>query len=229
MGANRATGLNKQWKVGARHALYIHDGHWYHCLKEFPGALFDDNGYILFSTEAQYRACPDLKIYDETNQVSIKKPGISAIPGYIRVVSEKVTDVDIHSGALSKEGERRLRLHLYCERKPQNVKAKKQSAPSLNCEICGFSFRHFYGQVADTYCEVHHLVPLKCLQGATEIELDDLAILCSNCHRVVHMRYPPYKLEEVREKLKNLGSVAGCPRPGFPDPRPLAEQDELKL
>ncbi len=47
----RATDLNKKWKVGAKHALYIHDGHWYHCLTKFPGALFDKNGYILFATE----------------------------------------------------------------------------------------------------------------------------------------------------------------------------------
>ena len=205
----RATELNKQWKVGAKHALYIHDGHWYHCLKRFPGALFDDNGYILFSTEDEYRACPDLTIYETTNQVSIRQPGISAIPGYIRVTNEKAPDVDIHSDSLAKEGEKRLRLHLYNERKPQNVKAKKQSVSSLNCEICGFSFLHFYGQEAGNYCEVHHLIPLKGLKCATEINLNDLAILCSNCHRVVHMRYPPYELKEVRDMLENLRPQKG--------------------
>ena len=200
----RAAELNRQWKVGTKHALYIHDGHWYHLLKEFPGALFDDNGYILFSTEGEYKACPHLAIYEKTNQVSIKQPGISAIPGYVRVISEKSPDVDIHSDSLSKEGEKRLRLHLFSERKPQNVKAKKQSASSLNCEICGFSFLHCYGQVAETFCEVHHLIPLKSLKEATEINLDDLAILCSNCHRVVHLRYPPFELKEVRDMLENL-------------------------
>jgi len=155
----RANELNKQWKVGAKHALYIHDGHWYHCLKEFPGALFDDNWYILFSTEDEFKTCPSLAIYEKTNQVSIRQPGISAIPGYVRVMSGEHPDVDIHSGSLSKEGEKRLRLHLYTERKPQNVKAKKLSASSLNCEICGFSFLMFYGCAAGDYCEVHHLIP----------------------------------------------------------------------
>lgn len=198
----RASELNRQWNVGAKHALYIHDGHWYHCLKRFPGALFDDNGYILFSTEAQYMGCPDLTIYGTTNQVSVKQPGIKAIPGYIRVTSEKAQDVDIYPEALTEEGERRLRLHLDKERKPQNVKAKKRSVPSLNCEICDFSFSKFYGQAAENYCEVHHLIPLKSLKGATKVNLGDLAILCSNCHRVVHMRYPPYDLNEVRDMLQ---------------------------
>jgi predicted HNH restriction endonuclease len=48
------------------------------------------------------------------------------------------------------------------------------------------------------------LFPLKSLKGATTINLNDLAILCSNCHRVVHMRYPPYELKEVRDMLENL-------------------------
>jgi 5-methylcytosine-specific restriction protein A len=115
----------------------------------------------------------------------------------------KAPDIDIHSDSLAKEGEKRLRLHLYNERKPQNVKAKKQSASSLDCEICGFSFLRSYGQEAGNFCEVHHLITLKSLKGATAISLNDLAILCSNCHRVVHLRYPPYELKEVRDMLEN--------------------------
>ena len=37
--------LSERWGVGAAHALYIYDGHWYHQLERFPGALFDENGY----------------------------------------------------------------------------------------------------------------------------------------------------------------------------------------
>jgi predicted HNH restriction endonuclease len=197
----RATELNKKWKVGAKHALYIHDGHWYHCLTKFPGALFDKNGYILFATEAQYRASTYLKIYNETNQVWIKPPGISTIPGYVRVESATGSETGIYAEELSDEGARRLRMHFESERKPQNARAKKQSALSLACEICGFSFLTFYGPAAAQYCEVHHRVPLKSLRRAARVKLNDLAILCSNCHRVVHLRYPPYQLKEVRNMI----------------------------
>src|SRR6266581_4614476 len=74
--------LNERCGVGAAHALYIHDGHWYHPLRRFPGALFDRNGYILFETEEDFRKCPHLSIGKD---VSVPKPGISSIPGYIRV------------------------------------------------------------------------------------------------------------------------------------------------
>jgi hypothetical protein len=80
----RGAYFNDLWCVGAAHALYIHDGYWYHQLERFPGALFDDNGYILFETEDEYRSSPFLSIGKE---VSVRKPGISAIPGYIQVVA----------------------------------------------------------------------------------------------------------------------------------------------
>ena len=74
--------LNREWKVNARHALYREDGRWYHLLDRFPGALFDAHGYILFKTREEYERCTHLSIGDEINI----RDGISAIPGYVRVV-----------------------------------------------------------------------------------------------------------------------------------------------
>ncbi|HEX6747078.1 MAG TPA: HNH endonuclease [Longimicrobium sp.] len=83
MATARNTGalLNDLWDVRAAHALFIHDGHWYHKLRKFPGALFDINGYIKFETEEEYLSCSHLQI---RKQISV--PGrISSIPGYVRV------------------------------------------------------------------------------------------------------------------------------------------------
>jgi 5-methylcytosine-specific restriction enzyme A len=73
--------LNKVWGVGAVQARYSDDGHWYAELTRFPAALFDAHGYLLFKTEQEYRSSPRLKI---GRQISIRQPGISAIPGYVR-------------------------------------------------------------------------------------------------------------------------------------------------
>ena len=193
----RGADLNRRWNVGAAHALYIHDGHWYHQLRRFPGALFDRNGYILVPTKEDYLACTHLSI---GKQISVAPPGISAIPGYVRVTEAAAPDVDVHA-ATGMEGQRKLILHLTRERDRALVKLKK-AAGSRSCEACGFSFRRTYGRMAASYCEVHHLVPLSDLSETTEMHLDDLAILCANCHRVVHLRNPPYTLEEVREMLR---------------------------
>lgn len=111
-------------------------------------------------------------------------------------------DVDIHSYAAT-EGNKRLVLHLQRERNPAIVRKKKKQASSLDCEICGFSFGRVYGSAASDYCEVHHLLPLAEVENTTQTRMEDLAILCSNCHRVTHRRNPPYTLAEV----KNMPSI----------------------
>ena len=202
--AKQTTGtyLNELWGVGAAHALYIHDGLWYHQLKRFPGALFDRNGYVVFTTKKGFLKSPYLKI---AKRVHIRKPGISGIPGYVQVNREQMptTDVDIHkSSSTAMEGRRRLISHLQRERNPSLVRKKKRQAESLHCEVCGFSFARAYGKLAETYCEVHHLIPLAEAEQIVTTRLEDLAILCANCHRVVHLRYPPYRLEDVIGMLR---------------------------
>lgn len=79
--------LNEEWTVNASHALYDKNGRWYHCLKYFPAAFFDDCGYIWFQTEQNYRECSYLDINDETNIVHVKGT-ISDIPEYVNMKYE---------------------------------------------------------------------------------------------------------------------------------------------
>ena len=72
--------LNDEWKVGARHALYHADGHWYENLERFPGVLFDRNGYVVFETAESFKNSTYVKIGKKTNVPR----GISRIPGYVR-------------------------------------------------------------------------------------------------------------------------------------------------
>ncbi len=76
--------LNEAWSVGAQHALYRRDGTWYHCLERFPGALFDENGYIIFSTEYDLQGCSGITIRKENNHLHVPK-GIASLPGYNKV------------------------------------------------------------------------------------------------------------------------------------------------
>ena len=197
---DKAVRLNEDWDVGAAQVRYSDDGHWYATLARFPAALFDANGYVLFATEEEYRASPHIRV---GKQISVPKPGISAIPDYVRVADSDASpslDVDIHSVAAT-EGRRRLVLHLQRERNQTVVRNKKKQAASLDCEVCGFSFHRAYGSAASEYCEVHHLLRLSDVELTTRTRLEDLAILCANCHRVVHLKPEPYTLSEVRNLL----------------------------
>lgn len=79
---DRLTGrhLNELWRVGARHALYHHEGVWYHQLQHFPGALFDSNGYVLFGTPEEFLHSAYLHIRKHVHVPD----GIAAMPTYVR-------------------------------------------------------------------------------------------------------------------------------------------------
>lgn len=115
------------------------------------------------------------------------------------VVSQNL-DVDDHDYEAG-EGRRKLTIHLRIERNQAIVRKKKAAAKSLNCEVCGFSFAKIYGEMASTYCEVHHKVPLALVDENARTRLSDLSIVCSNCHRVIHLTNPPRSVLELREKL----------------------------
>ena len=118
---------------------------------------------------------------------SVPKPSTSSVG----------KDVDV---AVSVKGEDRKRLvvHIVRERDPKIVTAKKKASKSLACEVCGFDSEAVYGI---SYCEVHHLKPLSELAEGTKTSLKDLAILCANCHRIIHSEYPPIEIETLHEML----------------------------
>lgn len=196
---NKARQLIAEWNVDAVQGRYSHDGHWYAKLEHFPAALFDASGYVRFATEQAYLTSPHLRI---GKQISVRRPGISAIPGYVLVFSDEPFDLDVQVDSLTAtEGQRRLVLGVQRERNQTLRRKKKEQAASLDCEVCGFSFGRAYGAPFQDYCEVHHLSPLSALESITKTRTEDLAILCANCHRVAHLRNPPYTLDQIRYML----------------------------
>ncbi|MCH8199623.1 MAG: hypothetical protein IIA54_06100 [Chloroflexi bacterium] len=60
---------------------YAHiGGTWYSCPTEFPVAFFDNEGYLLFPTQADFAACSELDVQQTVNVYQ----GIASIPGYVR-------------------------------------------------------------------------------------------------------------------------------------------------
>jgi 5-methylcytosine-specific restriction enzyme A len=69
----------------------------------------------------------------------------------------------------------------------------------LSCEVCGFDFRAVYGDRGDGFIECHHIKPLETLEPNANTHVRDLALVCSNCHRMIHRRRPWLTIEQVRE------------------------------
>ncbi len=94
-----------------------------------------------------------------------------------------------------------MRLHKRYERDPKLVAEKRKAAAAtgeLVCEVCGFDFKATYGDLGEGYIEVHHTKPVHTLLADTKTKLDDLALLCANCHRMAHRRRSPLSLDMIR-------------------------------
>jgi hypothetical protein len=93
------------------------------------------------------------------------------------------------------------RLHRKIERSGRVAKFAKQRAldndATLPCEACGFSFVTTYGDLGTAYIEAHHKVPLSDLKERVTL-LKDIALLCANCHRMVHQQNPLITVEELK-------------------------------
>ncbi|MFD7645598.1 HNH endonuclease [Kitasatospora sp. NPDC059795] len=99
------------------------------------------------------------------------------------------------------EGRLLVRRHLSRERnrglRQRKIDSVVRRGRSLACEVCGFDFKAVYGDRGDGYIECHHIVPLH-EAGEGRTKLSDLALICSNCHRMVHRRAPWPTPDELR-------------------------------
>jgi 5-methylcytosine-specific restriction protein A len=103
------------------------------------------------------------------------------------------------------EGRILFRAHRARERNRTLVGRAKQSAQRragrLACQVCGFDFAARYGPVGNGYIECHHVVPISQLRPGSRTKVTDLALLCSNCHRMVHRRRPWLSMVELTSML----------------------------
>ena len=86
----------------------------------------------------------------------------------------------------------------------RNTSASKKVKKILGntCMGCGFNFKRIYGERGENYIEAHHLTPLHMLPEGKAVSMDpekDFAVLCANCHRMVHTKKPMLTMEELRE------------------------------
>ncbi|MDQ7906854.1 HNH endonuclease [Phytohabitans sp. ZYX-F-186] len=108
-------------------------------------------------------------------------------------------DLDLDD-ASAQEGGLLERLHLRRERdrgiRNKAVKAYKRKHGHVACEACGFDFAATYGPHGEDYIECHHKVPLS-ESGATTTKVADFALLCSNCHRMIHRVRPWLTMDQL--------------------------------
>lgn len=110
-----------------------------------------------------------------------------------------------YEGESEMEGRYLLRWHAYRERKPglrrRKIESVRRRGDPIACEVCKFDFEQYYGERGQGYIECHHVQPLH-ETGQREVSIRDLALLCSNCHRMIHTKPPWLTLDELREIIQ---------------------------
>ena len=105
------------------------------------------------------------------------------------------------------EGRKQLKQHMVRERNPKLVqvakeKFKQRHSGRLFCEICGFDFFLTYGSIGEDYIEVHHKKPVSKMKEGGKTKVEDVAVVCSNCHRMIHRKKPWLTVEQMKKVLK---------------------------
>jgi 5-methylcytosine-specific restriction endonuclease McrA len=105
------------------------------------------------------------------------------------------------------EGVELYRLHRSRERDPTIVRKAKElrlkNTHKLECDVCSFDFLARYGHRGEGFIEAHHKIPVSRLDGKTKTKVAELALVCSNCHRMLHRGNPHLSIEGLRAILSN--------------------------
>ena len=95
------------------------------------------------------------------------------------------------------EGTALLRSHLVRERDRSLRALKLQDTPAPVCEACDHDPAKMYGSLRSI--EVHHAKEVK--HGPRKTKLENLHLLCANCHRAIHALNPMPPVAKFRNLL----------------------------
>ena len=223
--------LNDLWNIGAKHALYREDGTWYHQLTEFPGVLFDSNGYIVFESEKDYQENHFLQIKQDLHIPE----GISSVPGYIRVSEGNQFQ------AFSQSLKETLRQHPTRPHKPSKaeifddsetlktadlperayeasrvltqvnriirdteISRRVKALYAYRCQICGYTIDLGSGKL---YAEAHHIMPLGSKHNGPDI-VENIMCVCPNHHVLLDYGAIPISQTNLRTASGHIFSEA---------------------
>lgn|GEM_PF-4849008 len=88
---------------------------------------------------------------------------------------------------------------------PRNSKLREEAKREygLNCYCCGFKFEEFYGSMAQGRAIVHHLETFRGDPGKQRVStVDDVRVVCANCHYVIHLTEEPLDLDDLKRMIE---------------------------
>ena len=135
----------------------------------------------------------------------IKKSLSDAIEHKDRQIEEFDEDILINEGIKKQKQivlyERSSKLREYA------IKQYTTNEGLIFCKCCDFSFEKFYGPIGAKFIEIHHEKPIFQYNGddinkTIQDAIQNLAPLCSNCHRMIHRKSKqPLTITYLKEQI----------------------------
>lgn len=104
------------------------------------------------------------------------------------------------------EGKILLKKHLQRERNVKLIELSKKKFIEQNghlyCEICKFDFAKTYGELGEKFIEAHHIKPVSQMVENEKTRIDDIVMVCSNCHSMIHRKKPWLSMPELKNILR---------------------------
>ncbi len=148
----------------------------------------------------RFGAMPDEDILRHDLQTIVAAYRALTFRGGLNTALNTITDEEVEDLL----EERRYRMHRRIERNPHAAKLAKKHH-GVRCQACDLAMVERYGTPGEDFIEVHHLRPLASLIEGKAVRYDvaaDFAVLCPNCHRMIHRMDDPSNLERLREILQ---------------------------
>jgi len=141
------------------------------------------------------------KLHANANHIR-KIANDAELPNQLYLIPEEEEGGEIN---IVQEGAVIYKLHKFRERDSKIIFKKKdfvfQTEGKLLCEACEFDFNVKYGELGFKYIECHHRTPLSEFTSSSKTSLLDLALVCSNCHRMLHRRIDTLSIEGLKKLL----------------------------
>ncbi|MBZ5720635.1 MAG: HNH endonuclease [Acidobacteriia bacterium] len=147
------------------------------------------------------------RIYNTRNYHLTRPQGISRSTfDALRQLSNKTVLPEDDDEAAFPEGRELFLKHRARERNPAVVRHAKtlflRRHGRFFCQACGFDFERVYGELGRGVIEAHHTTPVSELSSGAKTKVSDIALICPNCHRMVHRKRPWLTINQLQTILK---------------------------
>lgn len=114
-------------------------------------------------------------------------------------------DIELSKRIIGIEETRKYKMHRKLDRRA-GVAQKVKEQLGTTCEACEMNFYETYGSIGENFIEAHHKIPISSLEEGSIRQYDilkDFAVLCSNCHRMIHRLDDPSDIQKLKKIISD--------------------------